>query len=132
MAEFLIRAKGHWMDGINTGTLNIHDLEMYNRRSQLGDIVVIRPDDWVWGSEEKLPNFIVVKVPGLSVETVKQYEWPLITLTPDITQQDGFRSVITKKRRYFIKQTYIETLVTQNKSVITINATLFNSNLLEK
>lgn len=33
-----------------------------------GDIVDIKPDGFEWGKQESLPNFIQVKVSGLSVE----------------------------------------------------------------
>ena len=34
---------------------------------KLGDIVVVRPDDWVWGTAERLPTFLRVDVPDMSM-----------------------------------------------------------------
>ena len=77
MAECLIRAKGHWKDSwtpAQVNKLSIAEKEQYDARTQLGDIVVIRPDGWEWGREECLPNFILVKIPDMTVEEAKQYE----------------------------------------------------------
>lgn len=38
-----------------------------------GDMVVVAPDGHVWGKEEGLPKFVVVKVPGLSVEKARDF-----------------------------------------------------------
>jgi hypothetical protein len=68
MAEFLLRAKPHWKDtwdSAKLATLSQQELRQYNARTQIGDIVIVRPDGWVWGNEECLPNFLVVKVPGV-------------------------------------------------------------------
>lgn len=79
-AEFLVRAKGHWMDNYNYEQIDNLTSEQYvqfNARTQTGDIVVVRPDGWEWGREECLPNFIVIKIPGVAIEDGKKYEQPL-------------------------------------------------------
>jgi hypothetical protein len=83
MAELLVKAKAHWMDSFPQATIDAMtpaERRGFESRSRIGDIIVVRPDGWVWGSEECLPNFVVVKVPGVSVEDVKHYE--------DVLQQD--------------------------------------------
>lgn len=38
-----------------------------------GDVVVVQPDGWSWGTLEALPRFVLVKVPGATVAQVEQY-----------------------------------------------------------
>lgn len=38
-----------------------------------GDIVVIMPDGHSWGAMEGLPNFVVVKIPGVSHTAAQKY-----------------------------------------------------------
>lgn len=38
-----------------------------------GMIVVCMPDGHVWGNEERLPRFVVIKVPGISCGQVQKY-----------------------------------------------------------
>lgn len=58
MAEFLIKA----VDATQSDPTK-DAAGCYKR----GDIVVVKPDGWEWGAEERLPRFVQVKVSGLSV-----------------------------------------------------------------
>ena len=62
MAEILVQAKGHWMDDMSQGEIDaLPQSRKDNRdaRIQLGDIVVVKPDGWEWGKEEKLPHYML-------------------------------------------------------------------------
>ena len=63
MCELLVKAK----DGFNLDP--VKDLGRYKR----GDIVVVMPDGHTWGTKECPPDFLVVKVLGLSVLDAKAY-----------------------------------------------------------
>lgn len=45
--------------------------------------VVVMPDSHTWGLEERLPKFVVIKIPGVPVDKVKQYIEPQREDTPD-------------------------------------------------
>ncbi len=45
---------------------------MYKR----GDIVIVRPDGHPWGSKEGLPDFVLLKLPGVAVKNVLAYCQP--------------------------------------------------------
>ena len=65
MAELLVKAKPHWKDSWNQTKINSlseNEKRHYNARSQIGDIIVVKQDGWNWGKEERLPNFIVIKI----------------------------------------------------------------------
>lgn len=62
MAELLIKA----VDATHPDPIK-NERGCYKR----GDIVDVRPDGWHWGTEEGLPKFVIVKVPGLDPERVK-------------------------------------------------------------
>lgn len=116
MAELLVRAKPHWMDDLKPGEVNKlspQDLQSYNARTQIGDIIVVRPDGWEWGREECLPNFIVVKLPTISIDTVKKYEETLMNAD----------HIMLKRRKHRIPQSWVENYKTLNQSVVTINLT---------
>ena len=81
MAELLCRAKSHWQDGWDNAkiaSLTLDELRSHNARTQIGDIIVVRPDGWEWGGEECLPNFRVRKYPGVPVEDMKHLEQNLM------------------------------------------------------
>lgn len=71
MAEFLIKAISA-----------THPNPDKDRRGcyKRGDIVVVMPDNHKWGNAECLPTFVIVKIPGLGVETAKKYVEPAYVL----------------------------------------------------
>lgn len=38
-----------------------------------GMVVVVKPDGWSWGTEERLPKFVVIKIPGIAVSKAEKY-----------------------------------------------------------
>jgi len=123
--EALVRAKPHWIDSVSTTTLPTSMLDTYQTRLQIGDIMVIRPDGWEWGRAECLPNFIVVKVPSVTMEQAKKYE--------DILYEtvDGFARV-KKRRRYRIDPEYVQSLVDSGTGEVTITSLSFGQKILDK
>ena len=76
-AEFLVKAKAHWKDSYTkekVDSLSAEELEEYNARSEIGDVIVVRPDGWQWGKAEGLPDFVVIKIPEMTYEEAKKYE----------------------------------------------------------
>ena len=114
MAEILIRAKGHWKDGIKKADYNALSEEekiAYDARTQLGDIIVVRPDGWVWGSAEGLPDFVRVTVTGMTVEEAKQYE---DSINEQYTDAQGNPSTrMLRFRKFFLKPTWVNTIISQ-------------------
>lgn len=130
-AELLVKAKSHWLDELSQAEINtlIADnkitLESYNSRTQIGDIIVVRPDGWEWGREETLPIFVLVKIPDMPIEEAKQYEAVLMDNT--IPTQP----VILKRRKWKISSVYVDTIKQAGGSVIT-NKTAFLSKVSAK
>ena len=121
MCELLIQAKGHWMDNFTQGQIDALDdgqKKSRNARIQLGDIVVVRPDGWVWGREECLPNYLVVKLPQLTVEQVEHFTQSLMG-EPDA---QGNRPTL-KKRKYKIPSQWVTPYITAGTSVIEVKLT---------
>jgi len=115
MCELLIQAKGHWMDDFTQEQIDALDdskKASRNARIQLGDIVVIKPNGWVWGREETLPNYYIIKVPNISVEEAEYATQSLMDNT------DPEKPVMLKKRKYQIPQQIINQL-NNNDGVIT-------------
>jgi hypothetical protein len=74
MAEILIKAIDH-----------IHPDSVKDRRGayKRGMPVVVMQDGHEWGLEERLPKFIVLKIPGVAVDTVEKYIVQQLDDTPD-------------------------------------------------
>jgi len=134
-AELLVKARSHRLDSFTSAEISkmVADkkitLESYNARTQIGDIIVVRPDGWKWGKEECLPNFIVVQLPNISIDTVKYYEQSLM----DITDQKNPKML--KVRKYRVPPTYVTNLVSQNKSIVKIatgQITNFRGTIIQK
>lgn len=62
MAQFLIRN----IDNISGDS--VRDASSFKR----GDIVMVKGDAHLWGGSERLPGFIIVKVPGLDESLVQE------------------------------------------------------------
>jgi hypothetical protein len=130
-AELLVRAKPHWMDSftqVEVDKLSPGDKQSYEARSQIGDIVVVRPDNWVWGKEECLPNFIVVKVPGMNEVEAKQYEQSLME-QKGIDERGMPIMVMLRHRKYALPKTDITVIKT---NTVTFSKTSLIANTITK
>ena len=111
MAELLVRAKKHWQDDWDqkkVDSLTEEEKASYDARSQIGDVIVVRPDGWKWGKCECLPEYLVVKVPD-KIDDAKRYEEPLVeevTSTIDGKEVKGQRMLRTRK--YSIPKTEVD------------------------
>lgn len=101
-----------------------------------GDIIVVRPDGWEWGKEECLPNYIVVKLPGVKIEDAKKYEEALFKTVSET--RDG-RSVevqkVEKKRKYNIEALKVDQAVSAKTSTVSIDSkdvSSYTSSIKEK
>lgn len=63
MCQILIKATDQRSSDLNK------DMKLYKR----GYPVAVKPDDHVWGRMEILPDFIVLRVPEMTVEEANQY-----------------------------------------------------------
>jgi hypothetical protein len=101
MAELLVRAKSHYLDKLSpeeVAKMTKEQLQSYNARSQIGDVIVVRPDGWEWGRCECLPEYIVVRTKE-TLEEAKKYEESL----SEQTEIDGkVESKMLKVRKYNI------------------------------
>lgn len=61
-AEILIRAQNHWMETADTTGWSQDRLDKKHRATTKGCPIVIKPDGWIWGSSEGLPDFILLKL----------------------------------------------------------------------
>ncbi len=64
MAEFLIKA------------IDVTHLDPVKDKAgcyKRGDIVVVKLDGWQWGKLEGPPKFVIVKIPGMTVEEAQKY-----------------------------------------------------------
>ncbi len=138
MAELLVRAKNHWMDSFTpdqVSALSPGQLAEYNARTQLGDIIVVRPDGWGWGKEECLPNFIIVQLPNVPVAAVQQMEDSLSDTVPvDINDSEKGTMVVFKKHfKYQVPQSQVRAWVALGQSkLVPPNAVLFIGTIITK
>ena len=132
MAELLVRAKPHWKDSFTqkeVDKLSEGELQSYKARSQIGDIIVVKPDGWKWGKEECLPNFIVIKVPYLEYKDAKKYEESLVDET------DPEKPTLLKHRKHQIPLTVVENakqLLQTDVSISKLQKDTFISNIIVK
>jgi len=112
MAELLIKNVDAWGDD--------------KSRSMKGDIIVVRPDGWVWGKEECPPRFVVVKLKGVKVDDVKHYEQPLMDT------KDPEKPVMLKRRKYAIDTATVDNCAVELGGAKEVLKTTFDSNLITK
>ena len=133
MAELLIRASGHWMDNFTQAQIDALDeggKKSRDARTQVGDIICVRPDGWEWGKEECLPTFIVARVPQYSVDDAKHFEQVLMDTT------DPEHPFMLKRRKYRVPPNIVDQYVILGNSVVDIVLTQqqenFINNIIEK
>jgi hypothetical protein len=90
MAEILIKARDH------THPDPIKDQRGAYKR---GMPVVVMPDGHQWGASEGLPAFVVLKLPGISVERVQQF---LEHIAVDETVEGAPRARVIRRRLWQI------------------------------
>ena len=140
MAEFLIKAKPHWKDNFTQEQIDAMsegDRVIFEGRSQIGDIIVVKPDGWGWGKRERLPNYIVIKIPGLSIEDAQKYEESLSELktVSRVGMPDTQVMTNIKRRKYAIPQNVVTTAIQTSKNVVeilSVNKDTFLTNLVVK
>jgi len=128
MAELLVRAKNHWMDELTqkeVDALPDGNKETYTARSQKGDIIVVKPDGWIWGKSERLPNYVVVKVPGMKYEDAKKYEESLLDTT-------GEEPITLRKRKHNILGTDVDAAITAKTDTVELTKSVTESKIVVK
>jgi predicted ABC-type ATPase len=114
MAEFLVRAQA----------------STNKAASEVGDIIIVRPDGHEWGKAECLPEYIVIKLPDVKIEDVKKFEESL--REQDGVSKDGhpiFKTVA--RRKYKLPAATIQAAATLAKSVVTFEKTSEKTALIE-
>lgn len=132
MAEFLVKAKAHWMDTSEKFQRDLPYLlssgvRSYEARTMVGDIIVVKPDGWIWGREECPPTFIVVKVLGMSYEEAMRLMHPVM-------QQDSENeadSILIRRRRFAVPTQVVDSVVAQG-GVIEVSRDSFQIALIDK
>ena len=106
-----------------------------SERSRLGDIIVVRPDGHVWGKEECLPRFIVVKITNLSYDDAKHLEESLM-VDDGLDEHGIMKKKMAKVRKWQVPSSYMTNAINAGNSVVTITLTAqqqaFIQNLIEK
>jgi hypothetical protein len=95
----------------------------FEKGAKKGDIIVVRPDGWVWGKEENLPRYIIVKLPGLNIEDAKKYEEPLIHIEEkDVNGKIERIPKTVKLRKYNIAASVVDSVKFTGKSELNIKS----------
>jgi hypothetical protein len=123
MAEFLIKAQGNlWMENLAKEDWATKKLtqEQFDARSEIGDIVVVKPDGHPWGRCECPPQYVVIKVPKMDWEKAKilekgLYETRLVT----VGDREEEQQIMRKKHLYQVPSTLVD-LAVKEKGVLEI------------
>lgn len=101
MAEFLVRAQA----------------SSNPKASEIGDIVSVQPDGHTWGNAECLPEYLIVKLPNISFDTIKHFREQLLReLTVDEVNNlsdsekphaHNLRKIV-KRRKWYVPKNWVE------------------------
>jgi hypothetical protein len=126
MAELLVKAQEPWNNDLPNAP---------SERSRLGDIIVVRPDSHVWGNEECLPRFIVVKITNMTYDDAKNLEESLM-VDDGLDERGIMKRKMAKVRKWQVPQAYMLNAIQKGDSVVEITLTnkqqAFIANLIEK
>ncbi len=115
--EILVKAQAFWQRGKAIPEGTTQDTISYLRdmwhQTHRGEIIVIKPDGWEWGRKERPPEYIVVKVPTVTVAQAVKYTQGLIDSSLyDSSLIDQPDTVDVKERRWhFLKKVVDSALV---------------------
>lgn len=118
--EILVKAQPFWQRSKSIPEGTLQDTISYLRdmwhQTHRGEIIVIKPDGWVWGRKESPPEYIIVKVPGVTVAQAIKYTQGLIDSTLyDSSLFEQPDTVNVKERRWhFLKKVVDSALVLWN------------------
>jgi len=119
-AEFLVKAKPHWKDSWSAEkvkSLTIKEKEEYDARSQIGDIIVVKPNGANYGKREKPPWYVVIKIPDMPYKEAKKYEDKLI----EDLGEGNFK--LLKKRKYQLDTLVVDQAKLEISGTKTLNKT---------
>jgi hypothetical protein len=100
--------------------------DSYRARSQKGDIIVVMPDGHVWGRVECLPEYIVVKAPGVTLADARQYAEPLYDNGAIVEDQK-----LIRVRKWHVPVAYVDAVIAAG-GVATISRSVVLTRLQEK
>lgn len=116
MCEILVRA----VDGISIDPAS---------NPLRGMPVVVMPDGHAWGSGERLPEYIIIKLPSVPVSDIKQYvsRWETVTTNVDAPPT----VTMFGRRRYLVPETVIR-LAESSGGTYTVTRNQFTVALIDR
>lgn len=84
-AEILVQNFDNWMWAKDTTGWDETKIAKRWRQGKRGAFVVVKPDGWNWGGRERPPEHIVIKLPGVPVDSLQNYFLPLRDTTDEMT-----------------------------------------------
>lgn len=74
-AELLVRAFERPIDRLTADSAQAlgHARRDFFSRPRKGNIVRVESDGFAWGKKERLPRFVLIKLPDVPVDTVREY-----------------------------------------------------------
>jgi len=125
-AELLIRAQANWKDSWAQAKIDAQtpdEKREYHARSKIGDIIVVKPDGWEWGSSEQPPQYIVIQLEGMPMSEAKKYEEPVEEDYSFMTDRgEYFDKRIIKSRKYKVDVSEVDDAKTKSKGKKKIKA----------
>lgn len=124
MAELLVKLEPNWMESIPEKTRDnwpAVQQEKFNYRTIPGDIITVKPDGWNWGKKEGPPKFVIIKLPGIAVSEVKNWEKSLIV-----------DSTPSKKRKYNVSNGILTAASIAPKGILITNKTALEAVMIIK
>ena len=85
----------------------------FEKGAKKGDIIIVKPDGWVWGKEESPPRYVVFKLPEMTYEEAKKYE----------EATDDLDAIGFKLRKYSVDTLEVDDAKMKVKGVKTIDKT---------
>ena len=127
--EILVKAQPFWQRSKEIPTGTLQDTISYLRdmwhQTHRGEVIVIKPNGWAWGGKERPPEYIVVKITGLSVAQAAQYIQGLLDSTLyDSTISPQPDTVDVKERKSYFLGSFVDsalTLWSTDSSFVTMN-----------
>ena len=115
--EILVKAQPFWQrsEAIPEGTTQdtISYLRDMWHQTHRGEIIVIKPDGFDWGGNERPPEYIIVKIPGVTLGQAMKYTQGLIdsSLYDSSLAQQSDTVDVKERRWYFTKRVVDSALV---------------------
>lgn len=110
--DVLVQAKEFWQKDMAIPEGTTADTTAWFRdmlqQTHKGDIIIVKPNGWVWGNREKPPGFVIIRIPDATMAQADKY---MEGLFDPLADPSSDTAVILQRQWHFLRKVVDSALV---------------------